>query len=416
MKKEGQNKDTIYIIGAGVSGLIAAYELEKKGYKPIVFEKSAEVGGRVKTLKEKEYNLDLGFQVLLNAYPLAKEYLDMDALELTKLESGAMVYVNDKAYTIGDPLRNWKILLPTVFAPIGSVVDKLKIFKLNQKLKNKSVSEIFESPETSSHEYLKSFGFSEKIIERFFRPFFAGIFLELDLNTSSRMFEFVYKMFGQGYATVPKLGIGEIALQLKSKLSQTEFHFNTEVEEVTSDHILLSSDIEIPHNGVIISSEASSLIRNIKDQKTTWKACMCLYFEINQTNIPKNTIALVADSGNYSNNFYAFQDASTGKTILSVTTLKHKNKAEKELIDTIMAEIQKYTGASEVNHIVSYSIDQALPDIENLRTTAQASASNVMDNIFLAGDYLFNGSLNAAMESGRLAAKGIMEKREGILL
>ena len=32
------------------------------------------------------------------------------------------------------------------------------------------------------------------------------------------------------------------------------------------------------------------------------------------------------------------------------------------------------------------------------------------ENIFLAGDTLLNGSLNAAMESGQLAAKALIEQ------
>ena len=126
-----KNKETIYIIGGGVSGLIAAYELEQEGYQPTIIERTGEVGGRVKTIFEKGYALDLGFQVLLSAYPLANKYLDMDALQLRKLESGAMIYANRKAYRIGDPLRNWKILIPTILADIGSIGDKLKILKLN---------------------------------------------------------------------------------------------------------------------------------------------------------------------------------------------------------------------------------------------------------------------------------------------
>lgn len=148
------------------------------------------------------------------------------SFSLCKLESGALIYANQKSYLIGDPLRNWKVLLPTILADIGSLGDKLKIFKLNRYLKKKSLKEIFESLERSTHQYLLEFGFSSKIIERFFNPFFAGIFLEPDLRTSSRMFEFVYKMFGEGYATIPELGIGEISRQLKGKLKHTEFVFN----------------------------------------------------------------------------------------------------------------------------------------------------------------------------------------------
>ena len=39
----------IYIIGAGISGLIAAIELEKSGFHPVILERSSEIGGRMKT-------------------------------------------------------------------------------------------------------------------------------------------------------------------------------------------------------------------------------------------------------------------------------------------------------------------------------------------------------------------------------
>lgn len=409
-----KDKETIYIIGAGVSGLIAAYELEQEGFHPIIIEQTDEVGGRVKTIHEKGYALDLGFQVLLSAYPLAKKYLDLEALELHKLESGALIYVNDKAYRIGDPMRNWKMLFPTIFSDIGSISDKLKVLKLNNRLKRKSIDEIFESHETTTLQYLIEFGFSPKIIERFFKPFFAGIFLESSIQTSSRMFEFVYKMFGEGYATIPKLGIGEISNQLKNKLHHTEFIFNCEVKDITNDKILMVSGENLPHDGVIIATNSTSMIRSHKGSDMKWKSCMCLYFEVDQTNIPANTIALIVDGGNYANNLYAYTDIKTGKTILSVTTLEHMNKTDAEIIENIIAEVKKYTGALKVDFIHHYRIKQALPDILNLKMTVQPGENQVMDNIFLAGDALMNGSLNAAMESGRIAAKTLLEKRKEI--
>ena len=406
-----EQSEKVYIIGAGISGLIAAYELEQAGYSPTIIEKSGEVGGQVKTLNENSVALDLGFQVLLSAYPMANHYLDMEALNLRQLESGALIYVNGKSYRIGDPLRNMGVLLPTLFANIGSVGDKFKILGLNRRLKNKSLDEIFASPEMTTLKYLQEFGFSSKIIERFFRPFFAGIFLEPELRTSSRMFEFVYKMFGEGYATIPKQGIGAISEQLKGKLKDTEFRFNCGVKEVTNYKILLESGETLSHQGVIVATNASPLIPALKDSDIEWKSCMCLYFEVDQTNIPNETIALIADSGKLSNNLYAFTDSKSGKTILSVTSLDYKNHSEQEAIEAVTKEVKEYTKASDVKFLKSYRIDQALPDIQNLRTTSNPSESRLLDNVFLAGDYLFNGSLNAAMESGRLAAAGLLENR-----
>ena len=406
---------TIYIIGAGISGLIAAYELEQAGYSPVVLEKSDAVGGRVRTVEKNGYHLDLGFQVLLSAYPLANKYLDFDALRLRRLESGSQVYVDGKRFLIGDALRNIRLLAPTLLADIGSLTDKVKVLALSRRLKKKPLGAIFDSPETSTLEYLRSQGFSEKIIDRFFRPFFSGIFLEPELRTSSRMFEFVYKMFGEGYATIPEQGIGAISKQLKEKLKTTQFQFGQEVKQVTNEHITLGNGQELVHNGVIITANASALVSNMNDQAVEWKSCTCLYFEVERTNIPEGTIALVADKGKLSNNLYAYKDAS-GKQLLSVTTLKHTGKTNEELTLAIEAEVKEYCGIQRIKHIANFKISEALPDLTHLKMTTAPSESQLTDHIFLAGDVLFNGSLNAAMESGRLAALGILEKKSGIMM
>lgn len=406
---------TIYIIGAGISGLIAAYELEQAGYSPVVLEKADAVGGRVRTVEKNGYHLDLGFQVLLSAYPLANKYLDFDALRLRRLESGSQIYVDGKRFLIGDALRNIRLLAPTLLADIGSLTDKVKVLALSRRLKKKSLGAIFDSPETSTLEYLRSQGFSEKIIDRFFRPFFSGIFLEPELRTSSRMFEFVYKMFGEGYATIPEQGIGAISKQLKKKLKTTQFQFGQEVKQVTNERITLGNGQELIHNGVIITANASALVSNMNDQAIQWKSCTCLYFEVERTNIPEGTIALVADKGKLSNNLYAYKDAS-GKQLLSVTTLKHAGKTNEELTQAIEAEVKEYCGIQRIKHIANFKISEALPDLTHLKMTTSPSESQLTDHIFLAGDVLFNGSLNAAMESGRLAALGLLEKKSGIMM
>lgn len=403
----------VYVVGAGISGLIAALELEQAGFEPIILEKSDGVGGRVRTVEIEGYRLDIGFQVLLSAYPLVNKYLDMNALGLQKLASGAQILVNGKRYRIGDPTRDLGALLPTVFANIGSVADKFRILLLNQRLKRKTIEEIFDSPEFTTLEYLEGLGFSKKIIDRFFRPFFAGIFLEPSLRTSSRMFEFVYKMFGEGYATIPANGIGALSEQLKSKLTRTEIRLQTPVNRVTNEDIVLDSGEVLPHSGVIITGDASALVHNMKDQHIRWKSCLNLYFEVDKTSIPAHTIALIADPGKRANNLYAFTDAK-GREIVSVTCLEYDGLPSDQIQKEVEQELHVYCGVSQLKHITTFDIPQALPDLQNLKTTSSPSESQLTDQIFLAGDVLFNGSLNAAMESGRLAAEGFKEKSQGI--
>ena len=166
----------IAIVGAGVSGLIAAITLEKEGYSPTIYEATDGIGGRVKTDIVDAYQLDHGFQVLLDAYPMAQKYLDYEDLKLQKFLPGAQIYYNGKNSIIGDPLRELGLLLPSLTSNVGTLGDKVKVFKLNTELKRKTVEEFFKEPETSTLEFLSKFGFSEGIITKFFKPFFSGIF------------------------------------------------------------------------------------------------------------------------------------------------------------------------------------------------------------------------------------------------
>ena len=100
------NDSVIYIVGAGISGLIAAYELERAGYSPIILEASDGVGGRVRTDEFKGYLLDRGFQVLLTAYPEAQRYLDYETLNLKRFNPGAIILRPGNSFSIHDPLRN----------------------------------------------------------------------------------------------------------------------------------------------------------------------------------------------------------------------------------------------------------------------------------------------------------------------
>jgi phytoene dehydrogenase-like protein len=182
-----------------------------------------------------------------------------------------------------------------LFASVGSLSDKWKIFKLNRALKGKSLETIFESESKSTLTYLKDKGFSEKIVSQFFSPFFSGIFLEPDLKTSSRMFEFVYKMFGEGLAVLPKSGIGAISEQLKSQLKHTEIKFNTKVKAVGDNYILTENDEKIPTHFTIIATEAAQLVSNLNNQHQKWKSCDNLYFEVEKRGLSKPLIGLVAD-------------------------------------------------------------------------------------------------------------------------
>ena len=403
-----QKSPSIHIIGGGISGLIAARVLEEHGLSATIIEATDRLGGRVKTDVVDGYSLDHGFQVLLTAYPAAKKYLDFDALELQEFLPGSAIFKNGKQKIIGDPLRNLSLLIPTLFSGIGTVNDKLKILALNRRLKKKSIQNIFAEKEQTTHAYLENIGFSEAIITNFFTPFFSGIFLENKLETSSRMFEFVYKMFGEGNAALPKDGIQAIPKQLFEKLKSTTYVFNTKVKSVENGSIKLESGETLKSNFTIIATQASGLVSNLKNQATLWKSCDTLYFEVAKREIKKPLIGLIAMHNALINNIFyhtSLQTSATAtKELLSVTVIDRQNLTNKQLVTEVQKELKELCNIDSCTFIKQYNIPMALPNLQDIQYEMLPSETRLTETIFLAGDTQLNGSLNAAMIAGERAA------------
>ena len=403
----------IHIIGGGVSGLIAARVLEKKGFNPIILEASERVGGRIKTDIIEGYQLDHGFQVLLTAYPAVKKYLDYDALDLQFFLPGASIFKAHTQSIIGDPLRDVSLLISTLFSGIGSISDKFKILKLNHKIKKKSLTDIFSEKEQTTLSYLKEFGFSKDMLNDFFIPFFSGIFLENKLETSSRMFEFVYKMFGEGHAAIPKAGMEAIPKQLLNNLKTTTFQYNTEVANVKDGQITLKNGSKLESDFTILTIPPGGLVSNIKNQPTEWRSCVTLYFETNKRVIHKPLIGLIVKPDSLVNNIvYNSSLASVTKPaheLLCVTVIDDQNLSDHELVAAVEQELKVLCNISITRFIKQYRITKALPKLENLKYEMKPSETQLSKSLFVAGDTQLNASFNAAMISGEQAALAVIK-------
>ena len=406
----------VHIVGGGVSGLVAAQVLEKHGAIPIIIEATDRVGGRLKTDIIDGFQLDRGFQVLLSSYSAAKKYLDYKALELQELRAGSCIFINGKQKFFGDPLRDFTLFFPTLFSGIGNMSDKIKIAKLNFRLQKKTIAEIFEGDEITTKQYLDNLGFSKNIIQNFFLPFFSGIFLENSLKTPSRMFEFVFKMFGEGLGVLPKGGIEDISKQLKEKLQSTEIHYNTLVSKVKNKVITLSNGKKIESHYIIIATEPSSLVENLKKQQLDWKSCENLYFTCANRVYDKAFIGLVSNKESLINNIFyptSLKTIQRGKSdLISVTVVKKHGLSEKDLINQVKIELKKECKIENARFLKLYNIPKALPEINNLQYEIFPSETKLKDGVFLAGDVLLNGSLNAAIIAGEKAALGVIEDIE----
>lgn len=407
----------IIIIGAGVAGLIAARHLEEAGINPLILEASDSVGGRVKTDKKNGFLLDHGFQVLLTGYVEAQRYLNYQALDLRFFNTGARIFTQGRSFSIADPLRDPSQLWNMMVSPVGSLSDKFKMWQLTNTLKKLSPAATFDHNTISTLEYLqKELRFSDRIIQQFFQPFFGGIFLENKLSTPASMFRFVFQTFSKSLAAIPAKGMGAIPEQLKAGLHQTEFRFNAQVNRIEDQKIHLSSGEVLTFDKLIIATEPSQLLPNLPNQITQYTSTCNLYFAANQSILNKPTIALVADAESMINSFCVLSDlessyAPTGQALISVTL---KDTYALESIDPaqIASEIRRLVKKTDLHlqHLATYSIPHSLPIVEDMQYEIDFTQYRLTDSIFLAGDYLLNASLDAAMRSGRGAAQALLQK------
>ncbi len=120
----------VCIVGAGLAGLACARALSFRGVQCVVLEASDGVGGRVRTDHLDGFLLDRGFQVALTACPELHHQLDVAKLALRPFEPGALVRVGGRFHRIADPLRRPRHLLSTLFAPIGTPLDRWRLVRL----------------------------------------------------------------------------------------------------------------------------------------------------------------------------------------------------------------------------------------------------------------------------------------------
>jgi len=231
----------VIIVGAGLAGLSCARRLLAAGISFVILEAGRRIGGRIKTDRVDGFLLDHGFQVLQTAYPEARRNLDYDRLELKPFAPGAIIRTKEKFYTVADPRHCPQKLWSTATAPIGTIGDRLRMIKLASTVGRAKVSALFERPDTFTIDFLRTKGFSEKIIEKFFIPFLRGISLDPDIELSSRVFQYIFRIFAAGDVALPAAGMGAIPAQLAENLPGDSILTGARVGSIHHHKVVLAS-------------------------------------------------------------------------------------------------------------------------------------------------------------------------------
>ena len=405
----------VLIIGAGLAGLACARHLADAGISFQLLEASDGIGGRVRTDEFDGFLLDRGFQVLLTAYPEAQRTLDYHALDLKKFTPGAFSWFAGRMNKLVDPWRTpggWREALRSDF---GSFFDKLRILRLRSHLRSSSIDQIFKRPERSTKEELASAGFSPEFIHRFFRPFFGGILLDGDLKSSSRIFEFVFKMLSEGDTAVPARGMGEIPKQIASHLPAESIRLNTHAESLHENELTLTGGETLRARAIVVAADGPAAAHLVGEAEPASRSVSCFYFSADEPPVPQPMLVLNGDGAGPVNNFAVISQvassyAPAGKSLVSVSVLGTQPLTDQQLGGFVIAQMKNWFGsvASTWRFLKSYRIPHAQPQQFPGALEPPQRPVRVRSAIYLCGDHRDNASINGAMVSGRRAAEAVL--------
>ena len=154
-------------------------------------------------------------------------------MELKQFLPGALVKVQerDSFVTAADPRRQPTNLFTAILTPLGTFRDKFRLVRLFLHVLMNSIEDLFNETETDTRTCPKEkYGFSDKIIDEFFTPFYQGIFFSPLEDQSSQMFHFVLKMFAQGSVSLPSGGIQAVSDQLGKKAQSLEIDIQKQIK------------------------------------------------------------------------------------------------------------------------------------------------------------------------------------------
>jgi protoporphyrinogen oxidase len=409
----------VAVVGAGLAGLSCALHLTAAGLEVRVLDASDAVGGRIRTDRVDGFLLDRGFQVFSTAYPEARRVLDLDGLELARFDRAMVLHLDGMNSRLADPLVEPATLPAAARSHICGVRDKAALVAYAAASAGLPARMLKSADDITARRRWRRAGLSDDVIDRVLGPFFAGVLLEDDMETTSRFVDLMTRMFVRGYSAVPAGGMQRIPEQLSDRLPVGAVHLGVRARRVTAGEVHTEDGVWSARSVVVATdSTCAALLLPGLVEEPGWKGVTTMYHSASAPPTDGATLLVDADVSPVNNTVVltaaAASYSSDGRALIS-TSLVHGAGgtsagagADEVTVRQRLAELYR-TSTTSWEHVATYSVEHALPSMsaphafrKPVRVTLETGTA------YVCGDHRDTSSIQGALVSGRRAAEAVI--------
>jgi phytoene dehydrogenase-like protein len=265
--------------------------------------------------------------------------------------------------------------------------------------------------DSSTREKLQNFGFTPRIIERFFEPLFAGIQLDPHLEVSSRRFEVILRMLAVGESAVPAAGMGALSTQLASGLSNDSVRYNETVRSVMEQTVVLESGEELTGRVVVVATQGPSASKLLGLPDPGSRPVAAIWFDSTAAPIHNRHILLDGAQSGPMKNLAILSDvapsyAPPGKT-LCVAAVPGLPALDPHLEVEVRKQLSTWQPESRSWEtirvdVIPHGQPLQLPPLDPRRSV------RLGEGRYVCGDHRDTASIQGALFSGRRAAAAVL--------
>ncbi len=413
----------IAVIGAGISGLVCAYELQRAGNTVVVFEKNDHVGGRMASRIKDGFIFDIGADHLCDLYDAIKAYCTEFGIPWEKMRflkygifrSGKVLAMKDAISTFSKMRMAMQYLLtPDVhdFFDLNNFVDhdKDNAYAFMKRRAGKEVSDYFVDAFTSTYQFHRAEEISVGALFGIMRS----------IRQDQARWD-LHRTVG-GMQALPDAFASHLDVRLNHPVAEVIGGNQVVVDGETFDAVVIASQATQTKTFYKNPTEHQ---RDLLDQ-SHYAATISVAFRVDRKKLPDTAIVWVPFvesnqiSGYVNEAMKGDELVHDGKSLIS--TWLHEafaktlmEKTDEEIFAAVKQELTRvcpwFDGTQDLESFDLQRWPEAMPKFSHGHLTRvktfMDSTGQGANHVFLCGDYLNSPWTEGALRCGQRVAKQV---------